>query len=61
MSAPDWRAILTAQGIDPAVIDQAEATAAGMAELAASVPHDPTTPVVTADLVTLLMQRRDDT
>ena len=60
MSAPDWKAILTAQGIDPAFVDQAEENVAMAVEAAASVAHDPTVGAAPMDIVTLLLQRRDD-
>ncbi|WP_146619863.1 hypothetical protein [Acuticoccus sediminis] len=61
MSGPDWRAVLTAQGVDAAVVDQAEQTAGAMAAVAAAIPHDPTVATMPADIVRLLLERRDDT
>ncbi|UOM36490.1 hypothetical protein [Acuticoccus sp. I52.16.1] len=61
MSGPDWRAILTAQGIDPAVVDQAEETAAALATVAAALPHAPSEAAAPLDIMPLLIAGREDT
>lgn len=55
MSGPDWRTILAEQGIDPAVADQAEATAGAVAAFVATLPHDPTEAAGPVDIVPLLL------
>ena len=55
MSETDWRTVLTAQGVDAAVVDQAEETAAAMAAVAATLAHDPSEGVASPDIVRLLL------
>lgn len=55
MSTPDWRAILAEQGIDPAVADQAVATAEAVAAFVATLPHDPTEAAGPVDIVPVLL------
>ena len=55
-----WREILVAQGIDPARVARAEATAADLAAVAREVARDPTAPAHPGELVPVLLAARED-
>jgi len=59
MSGTDWRARLAAQGVDPARIDEAEASAGRLAAAAEGLARDPEEPALPGDIVRALLAARD--
>ncbi len=55
-----WRAALLAQGVDPQLVERAEATAARLAAVARDLPSDPTAPAYPGELVPGLLAAREN-